>query len=205
MNSFVISSLLKMIDVNMPIIYIQDYDFVRIDEIISCVAGKQKIFEWNPVTGVTNFKTKIGQGFAEVQSLESFLNDKYTDELLGTAKERFLVLKDVQDYLEEPRVKSLLQLMSQRRLYDAEYNTTIIIVSAILKIPQEIEKYVSYLEIPFPDEEEINRLIDEHIEVNCYDKFKFRQEDRENLMPSLKGMTSFEIDRMLDMAMSSNG
>ena len=189
----------------MPIIYIQDYDFVRIDEIISCVAGKQKIFEWNPVTGVTNFKTKIGQGFAEVQSLESFLNDKYTDELLGTAKERFLVLKDVQDYLEEPRVKSLLQLMSQRRLYDAEYNTTIIIVSAILKIPQEIEKYVSYLEIPFPDEEEINRLIDEHIEVNCYDKFKFRQEDRENLMPSLKGMTSFEIDRMLDMAMSSNG
>ncbi|RGV36052.1 AAA family ATPase [Bacteroides uniformis] len=205
MNSFVISSLQKMIDVNMPIIYIQDYDFVRIDEIISCVAGKQKIFEWNPVTGVTNFKTKIGQGFAEVQSLESFLNDKYTDELLGTAKERFLVLKDVQDYLEEPRVKSLLQLMSQRRLYDAEYNTTIIIVSAILKIPQEIEKYVSYLEIPFPDEEEINRLIDEHIEVNCYDKFKFRQEDRENLMPSLKGMTSFEIDRMLDMAMSSNG
>lgn len=133
------------------------------------------------------------------------MNDKYTDELLGTAKERFLVLKDVQDYLEEPRVKSLLQLMSQRRLYDAEYNTTIIIVSAILKIPQEIEKYVSYLEIPFPDEEEINRLIDEHIEVNCYDKFKFRQEDRENLMPSLKGMTSFEIDRMLDMAMSSNG
>ena len=133
------------------------------------------------------------------------MNEKYTDELLGTAKERFLVLKDVQDYLEEPRVKSLLQLMSQRRLYDAEYNTTIIIVSAILKIPQEIEKYVSYLEIPFPDEEEINRLIDEHIEVNCYDKFKFRQEDRENLMPSLKGMTSFEIDRMLDMAMSSNG
>lgn len=56
----------------MPIIYIQDYDFVRIDEIISCVVGKQKIFEWNPVTGVTDFKTKIGQGFADIQSLESF-------------------------------------------------------------------------------------------------------------------------------------
>ena len=51
----------------------------------------------------------------------------------------------------------------------------------------------------------INKLIDEHIEVNFYDKSKFSKEDREKLMPSLKGMTAFEIDRMLDMAMSSNG
>ena len=95
--------------------------------------------------------------------------------------------------------------MSQRRLYDREYDTTIIIVSSVLRVPQEIEKYVSYLEIDFPNEEEINRLIDEHIEVNFYDKSKFKEEDREKLMPSLKGMTAFEIDRMLDMAMSSNG
>ena len=39
--------------------------------------------------------------------------------------------------------------------------------------------------------------------MNCYDNYK--DEDRKKLMPSLKGMTSFEIDRMLDMAMSSNG
>ena len=62
---------------------------------------------------------------------------------------------------------------------------------------------MSYLEIPFPEDDEINQLIDEHVEVNCYDNFK--DEDRKKLMPSLKGMTSFEIDRMLDMAMSSNG
>ena len=62
---------------------------------------------------------------------------------------------------------------------------------------------MSYLDIPFPEEYEINQLIDEHVEVNCYDNFK--EEDRKKLMPSLKGMTSFEIDRMLDMAMSSNG
>lgn len=41
--------------------------------------------------------------------------------------------------------------------------------------------------------------------MNFYDKSKFKEEDREKLMPSLKGMTAFEIDRMLDMAMSSNG
>lgn len=201
MNKKVITSFQKMIDVNTPIIYINDYDFVRIDEIIKEIVGKSKVFEWNPATGTTNFKTKESQGLGENDTLEQFLRDKYTVDV--NLKEKFLVLKDIQDFIEEPAIKSLLQLIAQRKLYDRDYNTTVIIVSSILKVPQELEKYVSYLEIPFPEDDEINQLIDEHVEVNCYDNFK--DEDRKKLMPSLKGMTSFEIDRMLDMAMSSNG
>lgn len=151
--------------------------------------------------GTTNFKTKESQGLGENDTLEQFLRDKYTVDV--NLKEKFLVLKDIQDFIEEPAIKSLLQLIAQRKLYDRDYNTAVIIVSSVLKVPQELEKYVSYLDIPFPEEKEINQLIDEHVEVNCYDNFK--DEDRKKLMPSLKGMTSFEIDRMLDMAMSSNG
>ena len=201
MNKKVITSFQKMIDVNTPIIYINDYDFVRIDEIIKEIVGNSKVFEWNPATGTTNFKTKESQGLGENDTLEQFLRDKYTVDV--NLKEKFLVLKDIQDFIEEPAIKSLLQLIAQRKLYDRDYNTTVIIVSSVLKVPQELEKYVSYLEIPFPEDDEINQLIDEHVEVNCYDNFK--DEDRKKLMPSLKGMTSFEIDRMLDMAMSSNG
>lgn len=201
MNKKVITNFQKMIDVNTPIIYINDYDFVRIDEIIVEIVGNSKVFEWNPATGTTNFKTKESQGLGENDTLEQFLRDKYTVDV--NLKEKFLVLKDIQDFIEEPAIKSLLQLIAQRKLYDRDYNTTVIIVSSILKVPQELEKYVSYLEIPFPEDDEINQLIDEHVEVNCYDNFK--DEDRKKLMPSLKGMTSFEIDRMLDMAMSSNG
>ena len=200
MNKKVITNFQKMIDVNTPIIYINDYDFVRIDEIITEIVGNSKVFEWNPATGTTNFKTKESQGLGENDTLEQFLRDKYTVDV--NLKEKFLVLKDIQDFIEEPAIKSLLQLIAQRKLYDRDYNTTVIIVSSVLKVPQELEKYVSYLEIPFPEENEINQLIDEHVEVNCYDNFK--DEDRKKLMPSLKGMTSFEIDRMLDMAMSSN-
>ena len=201
MNKKVITNFQKMIDVNTPIIYINDYDFVRIDEIIKEIVGKGKVFEWNPATGTTNFKTKESQGLGENDTLEQFLRDKYTVDV--NLKEKFLVLKDIQDFIEEPAIKSLLQLIAQRKLYDRDYNTTVIIVSSVLKVPQELEKYVSYLDIPIPEEKEINQLIDEHVEVNCYDNFK--DEDRKKLMPSLKGMTSFEIDRMLDVAMSSNG
>lgn len=201
MNKKIISDFQKMIDVNTPIIYINDYDFVRIDEIITEIVGNSKVFEWNPATGTTNFKTKESQGLGDKDTLEFFLKEKYIVDT--NLKEKFLVLKDIQDFIEEPAIKTLLQLIAQRKLYDRDYNTTVIIVSSVLKVPQELEKYVSYLDIPFPEDDEINQLIDEHVEVNCYDNFK--DEDRKKLMPSLKGMTSFEIDRMLDMAMSSNG
>lgn len=202
MNNNVCDSLKKMIDVNTPIIYICDYDFVRVDNIISQSLSQKKIFEWNPATGTTNFYNKLPLGSGKEQSLESFLYDKYMDE---SSSEKYLVLKEIHDYLDDPVIKSLLLLMSQRRLYDLEYNITIIILSTTLKVPNEIEKYVSFLEVDYPDENEINTLIEEHIDVNFYDRSKFTQSDRDKLMPSLKGMTAFEIDRMLDMAMSSNG
>ena len=93
--------------------------------------------------------------------------------------------------------------MALRRLYDPTYNTTIIIVSGIQKVPTELKQFVSFLDMGYPDEDEINSLIDEHVEVNGYENFD--DDDRQKLMPSLKGLTAFEIDRMLDMAMSSNG
>lgn len=197
-----------MIDVNTPIIYINDYDFVRVDELIKAVIGKSKkdCLEWNPVTGPTNFINKATEG--GYTSLADFLEMKYTFELPSTApnpENSFIVLKEIQDFIEEPKVKTLLALMSQRKLYDRKYEKTIIIVSSVLKVPVEIEKYVSFLEIDLPDQAEIDQLIDQHIEVNKYDKSKFTAEDRDKLMPSLKGMSAFEIDRMLDMAMSSNG
>lgn len=46
MNKKVISDFQKMIDVNTPIIYINDYDFVRIDEIIVEIVGNSKVLKF---------------------------------------------------------------------------------------------------------------------------------------------------------------
>ena len=118
MNKKIISDFQKMIDVNTPIIYINDYDFVRIDEIITEIVGNSKVFEWNPATGTTNFKTKESQGLGDKDTLEFFLKEKYIVDT--NQKEKFLVLKDIQDFIEEPAIKTLLQLIAQRKLYDRE-------------------------------------------------------------------------------------
>lgn len=193
----------KMIDVNTPIIYINDHDYARIDHLISeVIINKKNIIEWNPATERTNFITKE-QIFPE--SLETFLNIFYTTEYAGRILENILVLRDVHDLISSPSIKSLLEMIAQRKLYDRKFDTYIIIVSPILYIPPELDKYISILDIELPCEKDIIELIDLHIEINQYDKNKLNENDKSELVKSFKGMTPFEIDRIIDMAMSSNG
>ena len=211
MNNKVINDFRKMIDVNTPIICIQDYDFARIDELIEIVVGPKNVYEWNPATGRTDFKNK---GSKEYEPLDAFLDFYVTEEPFKPI-DKYLVLKDVQDYVNEQtsetgyldpmktKIKSQLQLIAQRKLYDRSYSTTVIIMSSYIHLPQELDKYASYLDISFPTDDEIKQLIDLHVKVNEYKNYN--GSDTEKLLPSLKGLTCFEIDRMLDMAMSSNG
>lgn len=191
----------KMLDVNTPIIYIHNHDFVRVDEIIrSAVDRNVEIREWNSAIGNVDFDNKEQDYRQELHVfLESIYRDKYK-------KERIVVLKEIQDQINETQIKTLLMMIAQRRLYDKaepDYKTTIIIVSSCDVLPEELVPYVSYLEPYYPNVDEIKELIDIHLEVN-HDT-GFEEKDYKVLQQSLKGLTAFEIDRTLDMAMSENG
>ena len=123
MNTKVLSDFQKYIDVNSPIIYINDFDFARVDEIIASVIGRKKIFEWNPATGTTDFKHRVSRGLGVEQSLVHFLREQYTIEIDSSipVQEKFLVLRDIQDYMDDPEVKTLLALIAQRKLYDRSF------------------------------------------------------------------------------------
>lgn len=203
MRNKVISNLQKMIDVNIPIIYIHDFDFVRVDDLIQkAVGSNQKIYEWNPGTRITDFKTR--RPVSDQTDLSTFIEQKYLEEPpLGGIPNKILILREIHDLIDDSKIKTLLALFAQRKLYDRKFDSSIIIIDSVRKVPEEIAKYVSYLEIEYPNDEEIEQLIKEHVDVNGYSQFN--DKDKKELMPSLKGLTAFDIDRMLDMAMSSNG
>lgn len=76
------------------------------------------------------------------------------------SKERFVVLKEINDFLCDPKTEVLLALMSQRKLYERDYDIIVFIVSSVINVPAEIEKYVSYVEMDVlgeDDEDEIKR------------------------------------------------
>ena len=199
MTQKTINELKKMIDVNIPIIYINDYDFIRMDEIIYETIGNRTAREWSPATGVVNFENK--EKLEENMSLADFLRAEYDR---NKTQERYIILKEIEDYIDQPDVKTLLMLLAQRKLYDPNFNTTFFIVSSVVNVPEAIRQFVSYLYIELPKDEEIKELIEAHVKVNNDDGFEKRG-GMEELKASLKGMTAFEIDRTLDMAMSKNG
>ena len=119
MRNKVISNLQKMIDVNIPIIYIHDFDFARIDDMILQAIGRNNkdIYEWNPGTGVTDFRTRLSKSGQENISLSKFIEDKYTEEPpMKRIPNKFVILREIHDLIEDPKIKTLLALFAQRKL-----------------------------------------------------------------------------------------
>ncbi len=207
LNEKVISQFQKLVDVNVPLIYINDYDFMRADAYVAEIIDKnnvleQEIAEWNPGVGCIGFFNKGNFGSSPLSLHEFLRSEVYMNDI---RRLRYVVLREIQDYIEEPEIKNILQLIATKKLYDDNFNTTIIIVSSVIRVPNELKEFVSYVEIPLPTDDEISDLIDEHYEVNGNDKANLSDALRRNLMPSLKGLSFFQIDRMLDIALSCDG
>ena len=231
MNKNVILSLRAMFDVNKPIIYIEDFDFVRVDEIINAAASGWDVSEWNPGVGEISFCAYKPYGESGVVGKKDSANDKRLQDFLrdiynpaydirrtdGSKRKDFekpqvYVLREIQDYIDEPEIKTLLALIAQRHLYEEGFDRFIVISSSVRKVPAEIEKYVTYLDTwPMPAEgqegrteyeTQIDRILDEHCKAIQYE---MPTEDKKLLKQQLTGMTPFDMDRVIDMAMSSNG
>lgn len=212
----IVDKLRKMIDANMPIIYIDSCDYARIDAIICEVRIDKSddgtaITIWDPTEDIT---TDGGKEKNLHNRLATFLQEKYNGNIdAPDGKQCFIVLKGINDLIDYPTVKMLLIKLAQLHIYQSDLkdecdnyfrdNTTIFIVSSVVNVPKELEMYVSYLNIPYPDEEEISRLIEEHREIN--DAPEIEENIKGKLIESLRGLTEYEIDSILDMAISVNG
>lgn len=191
-------NLIRYIDAVFPILYINSYEEKKVDEIIKKSAGGRAIFEWNGVNGFADFNTKVSypMNHESLADVLKFLLD--SNDIDGS----LLVLKDVQPYLEEPKVVSTLKYISEK-IGAGDIETSIIIVSAVRKIPKELEPYVVILEVDYLNTEEIREIISEFIEANEVDMI--REELLDEMAIAFKGLSQFEIENILALAYADDG
>lgn len=191
-------NLIRYIDAVFPILYINSYEEKKVDEIIKKSAGGRDIFEWNGVNGFADFNTKVSYAMnhESLADVLKFLLD--SNDIDGS----LLVLKDVQPYLEEPKVVSTLKYISEK-IGAGDIETSIIIVSAVRKIPKELEPYVVILEVDYLNTEEIREIISEFIEANEVDMI--REELLDEMAIAFKGLSQFEIENILALAYADDG
>ena len=184
------------VDALHPIIFINHFDFVVIDQLLTNIAQGAKIVEYNNALGALDFHTKTS--FQEC-TLEAFLKH-YLDD--GFDQETFLVLKDVHSQLTDSKIIALLKRIAENNLYRDEYHATIFIVSAKTVIPLELENYITIFDIPLPTNVEIMNIIKSF--VRDLD-IVVEQDVIDDIVLSFKGLNEFQIKQILNLAYQDGG
>ena len=188
--------LIRYIDAGYPIIYINSFEEIKTDSIISSVAGGREVLEWNGTDGFVDFKTK--RVIIPDRSLEATLKFLLTDNEL---ERKMLVIKDVHTYLDDPSVIALLKKLSQQ--ISTGLDASVILVSPITVIPKELEKYILILEMDILTQNEIKEFIKSFISEQ--EMPPINDALLEQMSMAFKGLTEFEIENILALAYSTNG
>lgn len=190
------SLLASYVDALYPIIYINHFDFKVIDDTLSKIGESVNIVEFNNALGIVNFSTK--NPMMEC-SLEKFLLNTMDE---GYERQTFIVLKDIHNALDDPKVIALLKRISEDNLYRENYNATIFIVSSKIVIPTELENYITIFDIPLPTNKEILDIINNFKESLQLD---VKEEVLNDIALSLKGLNEFQIKQILNLAYQDGG
>ncbi len=190
-------ALIKYVDAGYPIIYINSFEETKTDAMIRDVMGGREGLEWNGAYGFCSFQTK--QSFLEDKSLAETLRMLAADKEL---ERKFLVIKDAHLYFDDPLVITCLKEIALKISCEDGMDATVIIVSSQLKLPKELEKFITILEMDYPDQDEIRKQITAFADAQ---EISVSETLLEEMSMALKGLTEFEIDNLLASAYQNDG
>lgn len=183
-----------MLNAYYPVLYLTSFEYDRtkqkINGIINTLRSEKKdirLFNWNCVEGLNMITTDgqhqyLGEEYDEAEMVLKYI---FSDK--DTSKDIF-VLEDFSNYIEEEKVKFYIRSIAERA---RNTNTHAIILSAVYKLPIELEKYVTVLNIPLPDRFDMERTLGV-VERQC--KINLSVEMRNRMVDAALGMTSMEAD-----------
>lgn len=190
------AKLVRYIDAGFPIIYINTFEEDKVDSLISEISSGKEAYEWNETNGYIDFETKAP--LQEDCSFERMLDQLKVPDLLDR---KILVFKDIIPYLDEPRIVSKIKGLA--RMINQGVDATVIIVSSVLVIPKDIEKYVTILEMDYLNTEEIKAVIHSFVKENLNQQVEACLVEEFAL--AFKGLTEFEILNLLALSYADDG
>ena len=186
----------RYIDSGFPILYFNTYEEDKADSIINSIRAGKEVYEWNETNGYIDFSNKAP--LYEDCSLENMLDDL---KINGMLDGKIIILKDVNAYLSEPHIVSKIKGLA--RMIGQGADASIIIVSNILIIPKELEKFITIVEMDYLNHEEIKEVIHRFVKDQEIDHVSDAL--IEKLAIAFKGMSEFEIYNLLALSYADDG
>ena len=187
--------LVRFMDAGFPILYLNTYEEEKADKIIHSMAGGKRILEWT-IRGLHDIKEgSFVTDISLADALEMLLSDK------GNLDRSVLILKDAYTFIDMPQVSARLKLIAQL-INQGELDSSVIIVSPVVRIPKDLENHITILTMDYLTQEDIRKVILDFCEVQEISKLNDTFLDE--LVLTFKGLTESEICNILALAVSEN-
>jgi SpoVK/Ycf46/Vps4 family AAA+-type ATPase len=193
-------NLSRYIDACFPILYINTFEESKTEDLLNQIADRRRIIKWSSAEGYSEFSTKTNE-FEVPPTKKPF--GELLDVLLASPNDlhrTFFVIKDAHIILENQEY--LLGLKEIALRISNGLDSHIVLISPVVKIPVELEKYITILESDYQGYDEIYKIIKEFI---SYNKLDYVNEKLiEEMAVAFKGLSEFEIGNILALAVAED-
>jgi SpoVK/Ycf46/Vps4 family AAA+-type ATPase len=184
----------ELIRARYTLLYVVTWEEDRARELLAQVAGKQQkaLFEWSITDGLRRI---MGTRESSPEPSKRQRDPLATlNEILQADVSAIYILKDFHNYLGAPEiVRQLRDLHSALRAT----HKTVVIVSPTLKIPPELDKAVTIVDLPLPTYQDLRALFDSTISGSKTSR-RFRvnlaSADLDALIKAAQGLTLAEAE-----------
>ena len=192
-----------MLKANYPLIYLATTEYNRTLQYVRRIAHSNsfKFNTWDCVTGL-EIHEQDAQGKPKVTEHPDKIKD-YKDVLQyikrsaeQTGKEIFF-LEDYHKYFRETDVVVMLRKLAEQLKF---YDKHLLLVGPFVKFPDELEKFVTVINIPLPDRTDLEKRLDVILKGE-----NLNEDLKKYLIDSALGMTDMEADLAFRLAKQKKG
>ncbi len=190
--------LLQYIDAGFPILYLNTFEENEAIDLIEEIVTVEKTIRWNIPNGYSVFsRPKKEYQIAPYRCDFNMVMEQSEDE---DYERSIFIIQDAAIVLDDP--VSVAHLKNLAAKISAGVECTVILISPTIKIPKELENYITILEMDYLSESEIRA----DIEYFCKE-YEIPVSDQllKEMSVNLKGLTRSEVFNILSLAYSNDG
>ncbi len=195
--------ILHYMEAGFPILYLNTFEEGKAREaILSTFAGnlgRTTILEWDGTDRICDICTGEVRYDTTNYSLANVLDDRISIQN-SAAGHQVMILKNIDTFMDDPAVMARLKKMAER-IRNGLLDATIVILSPILRIPKEIEKYITVIEMDYLTDSEIQDVIRNLAKANGKAIPERLIKEYAN---AFKGLSEFEIQNIMQLILSQN-
>lgn len=192
------SKIQHYMDAGFPILYLNTYEEAKAEEAVKHASGGGPILVWDGTDRICDISSDPAA--VKYETITYTLAEVLDDRLTYRKKQVFL-LKNIDTFMNDPAVLARLKKIAEQT-HTGGLDTTIVILSPVLQLPNEIEKYITVIEMDYLTPKEIQEVIQRFIQDQ---DTTITKELETSLTNAFKGLSEFEIQNILQLAYAESG